>query len=69
LADEAQAYRAGQSASAERIKALEEELAFYAESKNWQSPSSGFAAQYDPRPSPVREDWGIRARKALGRKP
>ena len=56
-------------ANHQRIVALEEALAFYADSKNWRSPSSGFAAQYDPRPSPVSEDWGIRARKALGQKP
>lgn len=50
-----------------RITELVDALAFYADSKNWQSPSSGFQAQYDPRPSPVSADHGIRARKALGR--
>jgi len=65
LDDPVRAYRAGQAASAERIKALEEAVAFYADSKNWRSPSSGFAAQYDPSPSPVRADCGIRARNTL----
>jgi hypothetical protein len=44
---------------------LEVVLAFYADRRNWQSPSSGFALQYDPKPSPVSGDQGIRARAAL----
>jgi len=40
-------------------------LAFYASSANWQSPSSGFALQYDPQPSPVSRDRGLRARLTL----
>ncbi len=34
----------------ERLRSV---LAFYAEPKNWESPSTGFAAQYDPEPSPI----------------
>ena len=44
---------------------LNKALAFYANSANWQSPSRGFALQYDPQPSPVSADRGIRARAAL----
>lgn len=40
-------------------------LQFYADPKNWRSPSSGFAAQYDPEPSPVSKDAGKAAREAL----
>jgi hypothetical protein len=45
--------------------AMETALAFYANSENWKSPSSGFALQYDPQPAPARADYGIRARQAL----
>lgn len=44
---------------------LEAALVFYADRENWQSPSSGFALQYDPQPSPVSRDCGIRARAAI----
>ena len=44
---------------------LNKALAFYANSENWQSPSRGFAAQYDPQPSPVSADRGARALAAL----
>jgi len=37
-------------------------IGFYAEQKNWQSPSSGFALQYDPTPSKIQTDWGEAAR-------
>jgi hypothetical protein len=40
-------------------------LEFYANEKNWQSPSTGFAAQYDPEPSPIDKDMGLMARLAL----
>lgn len=29
-------------------------LGFYADPRNWKSPSTGFAAQYDPEPSPIK---------------
>lgn len=44
---------------------LENALKFYAEADNWQSPSSGFALQYDPQMSPIRKDAGSRARAVL----
>jgi hypothetical protein len=34
-------------------EAMREALSFYADPANWRSPSSGFALQYDPEPSPV----------------
>ena len=64
---DARAYRAGAAASAERIKALEAALEFYADSKNWRSPSSGFALQYDPQPPEVQRDSGRRALLALAK--
>lgn len=42
-----------------------EVLEFYANEKNWQSPSTGFVAQYDPAPSPIGQDLGAKARAAL----
>lgn len=42
-----------------------EVLEFYANEKNWQSPSTGFVAQYDPEPSPIGQDLGAKARAAL----
>ena len=45
---------------------LREALALYAEPKNWVTPSTGFAVQYDPEPSPVDADHGATARRALG---
>lgn len=48
---------------------LIEALRFYADPKNWESPSSGFALQYDPEPSAVRTDWGARARAITERVP
>lgn len=47
-------------------KKLREVLAFYGDVKNWRSPSTGFALQYDPIPSAIRADNGSRARTALG---
>lgn len=44
---------------------LREALAFYADAANWQSPSTGFALQYDPEPSPVARDRGRKARASL----
>jgi hypothetical protein len=29
-------------------------LKFYAKPEHWNSPSTGFALQYDPEPSPIR---------------
>lgn len=49
----------------ERIDALETTLRFYGEAKNWQTPSSDFAAQYDPEPSPTDRDRGAQARAAV----
>jgi len=40
-------------------------LEFIADDKNWQSPSKGFALQYDPEPSPIEKDARRRARKLL----
>jgi hypothetical protein len=48
-------------ATVKMVRALE----FYAEPSHWQSPSTGIAAQYDPEPSPVQKDGGLRAREAL----
>lgn len=45
--------------------AVEEVLAFYADAKNYSSPSKGFALQYDPEPAPVMVDRGARARGLL----
>ena len=44
---------------------LADALAFYADPNNWRSPSTGFAAQYDPEPSAIQRDGGQRARLAL----
>ena len=52
---------------AERIEELEAALEFYADSKNWRSPSSGFALQYDPQPPEVQRDRGRRALLALAK--
>lgn len=46
-----------------------EALKFYADPNNWQSPSKGFALQYDPEPSPIKKDGGKLARNALKKKP
>ena len=40
-------------------------LRFYENQANWRTLSTGFAAQYDPDPSPVQLDHGKRARDAL----
>lgn len=48
------------------VQGLRDALAFYADRKNWESPSRGFALQYDPEKSPVQKDWGAKAREALG---
>ena len=50
------------TAEVERLRA---ELAFYADPDNWVSPSKGFAAQYDPEPSPVHKVRHHRAAAAL----
>jgi hypothetical protein len=49
------------------IRLLEAALEFYADSKNWQSPSSGFALQYDPQSPEVQRDRGRRALLALAK--
>ena len=49
----------------EKLRLALDALAFYAEEKNWESPSSGFALQYDPEPSPINNDRGKRARGIL----
>ena len=48
-----------------RAMKYREALEFYADPANWQSPSHGFALQYDPEPSPVEKDKGERARRAV----
>jgi|SRR5690242_2381016 len=48
------------------VARLRAALALYAEPRNWHSPSTGFALQYDPEPSPVQRDRGDAARAALG---
>lgn len=48
-----------------RIIELETALAFYANKENYVTSSTGFAAQYDPAPAPIRVDMGSRAREAL----
>jgi hypothetical protein len=40
-------------------------LEFYSDPENWQSPSTGFALQYDPKPSPAELDKGDLARAAI----
>jgi len=47
------------------LRLLFEAVWFYADKENWRSPSKGFAAQYDPEPSPVEKDGGRRAREAM----
>ena len=54
-------------ARAARVAELEAALEFYADSKNWRSPSSGFALQYDPQPPEVQRDSGRRALLALAK--
>lgn len=49
----------------QRIRTLEMALRFYANPKNWESPSTGFASQYDPEPSPVERVGAKLARNAL----
>ena len=41
-----------------RINVMRKALEFYAEEKNWQSPSHGFQLQYDPERSPVNKAGG-----------
>jgi hypothetical protein len=50
---------------AREIERLRAELAFYADPDNWVSPSKGFAAQYDPEPSPVHRVRHHRAAASL----
>ena len=49
----------------DRIIELETALSFYANKENYVTSSTGFAAQYDPAPAPIRVDMGSRAREAL----
>ena len=46
---------------------MQAELSFYADERNWRSPSTGFALQYDREPSPIQRDRGARARALLNR--
>lgn len=46
-------------------QSMAQTLQFYADRNNYLSPSTGFAAQYDPAPSEVALDQGRRARDAL----
>jgi hypothetical protein len=51
--------------AAEHAERVREALEFYANAENWRTPSTGFAAQYDPiRPAAI-DDGGERARAAL----
>jgi hypothetical protein len=56
----------GRQGLEEDIKRLKGVLAFYADQKNWVTPSEGFCAQYDPEDSAIEKDHGTRARIALG---
>jgi hypothetical protein len=49
----------------DELELLKTTLEFYADKDNRRSPSTGFAAQYDPEPSPMSKDDGSRARAAL----
>jgi len=42
-----------------------EALRFYADPENWETPSTGFAVQYDPEPDAVGRDKGEKARAVL----
>lgn len=46
-------------------KLINDALHFYAEPSNYKSPSQGFAAQYDPEPSPIQRDKGKFARDVI----
>jgi hypothetical protein len=48
-----------------RCASMREVLTFYGNRRNWLSPSTGFALQYDPEPSPLETDGGKRARAVL----
>jgi hypothetical protein len=49
----------------QRVGRLEKALRFYADITNWDSPSEGFALQYDPINPAALEDEGAIARAAL----
>lgn len=51
------------------VEGLRKALSFYAEPKNWQSPSTGFALQYEREPSPVEKDRGKLASDAIAASP
>jgi len=48
-----------------QVDALAQALRFYGYPANWQTPSSGFATQYDPEPPAAERDGGQRARLTL----
>lgn len=48
------------------LKTARSIIAFFADEQNWQSPSSGFALQYDPEPSPIQSKGRQIARDFLG---
>lgn len=52
------------SAVVEAAYACRQALEFYADEKNWISPSTGMALQIEPVPGPAR-DRGARARAVL----
>jgi hypothetical protein len=56
------AWRRAAEAAESRLTEAMRVIGFYAEQKNWESPSSGFALQYDPTPSKIQTDWGETAR-------
>lgn len=47
------------------MKLISDALHFYADPVTYKSPSQGFAAQYDPEPSPIQNDAGKRAREVI----
>jgi cell division septum initiation protein DivIVA len=55
-------YLSRATAAESRLAEATKVIGFYAEQKNWESPSSGFALQYDPTPSKIQTDWGEAAR-------
>lgn len=48
-------------------KECKQALEFYANKDNWETPSTGFAAQYDPEPAPACADRGKLASKVLAK--
>jgi hypothetical protein len=62
---EANAQLIARMASPEVALKVLEALEFYADKKNHVTTSTGFAVQYDPKPSAIHTDYGDRARSLL----